>query len=130
MAEESENDRYLDYELEYICRGNASDAQNLEETVRRILLLREGVNYGYLLTDEEAKAKAELLAVALAAVTGNEALVKGVKHLILLGWGLWRKPGGGPTASERTGSGSYKNKRGLAGSTVRNYCAYGEPGRL
>ena len=76
----------LDYELEYICRGNASDAQNLEETVRRILLLREGVNYGYLLTDEEAKAKAELLAVALAAVTGNEALVKGVKHLILLGW--------------------------------------------
>ena len=86
MAKESENDRYLDYELEYICRGNASDAQNLEETVRRILLLREGVNYGYLLTDEEAKAKAELLAVVLAAVTGNEALVKGVKHLILLGW--------------------------------------------
>ena len=86
MAEEVENDRYLDYELEYICRGNASDAQNLEETVRRILLLREGVNYGYLLTDEEAKAKAELLAVVLAAVTGNEALVKGVKHLILLGW--------------------------------------------
>ena len=63
-----------------------SDAQNLEETVRSILLLREGVNYGYLLTDEEAKAKAELLAVVLAAVTGNEALVKGVKHLILLGW--------------------------------------------
>lgn len=86
MAEESENDRYLDYELEYICQGNASDAQNLEETVRSILLLREGVNYGYLLTDEEAKAKAELLAVVLAAVTGNEALVKGVKHLILLGW--------------------------------------------
>lgn len=66
MAEEVENDRYLDYELEYICRGKCSDAQNLEETVRRILLLREGVNYGYLLTDEEAKAKAELLAVALA----------------------------------------------------------------
>lgn len=44
------------------------------------------MNYGYLLTDEEAKAKAELLAVVLAAVTGNEALVKGVKHLILLGW--------------------------------------------
>lgn len=82
----SDDSRYLDYELEYICRGNASDAQNLDETVRKILLLREGVNYGYLLTDEEAKTKAELLAVALAAVTGNEALVKGVKHLILLGW--------------------------------------------
>lgn len=86
MLEEEESDRYLDYEMEYILWGKEADAQNLEQTVRKILLIREGVNYVYLLTDEEAKGKAELLAIALAGITGNEAVIKGVKHLILLGW--------------------------------------------
>lgn len=76
----------LDYQLEYIINGKASDGENLEQTANRILLMREGINYLFLLSHQEFNKKAELLADALAGITGNPAIIEGVKHLILLGW--------------------------------------------
>ncbi|MBS6397751.1 MAG: hypothetical protein KH452_11495 [Clostridiales bacterium] len=77
---------YLDYQLEYIIGDMASDQENLEIVVRRLLLMREGVNYVFLLSHPEFQGKAEVLADILAGFTGNPALVEGLKHLILLGW--------------------------------------------
>lgn len=84
--EPAEESRYLSYQMEYILWGKGSDAENLEQTLRSLLLMREGVNYTFLLTHKDYGKKAELLAIALAGLTGNEGLVKSVKQLILLGW--------------------------------------------
>ncbi len=37
----------LDYQLEYVIGGQASDAENLEETVRRLLLVRMASNFAH-----------------------------------------------------------------------------------
>lgn len=86
MLPEQREGGYLDYQLEYVIGGNASDQENLDHVIREILLIREGVNYTFLLRHPEYVEKAEILSVLLVGITGNEALIKSVKHLILLGW--------------------------------------------
>lgn len=77
---------YLDYQLEYVLCGKASDRENLEAVIEWLLLIREGVNYTFLLGHPSFTRKADLLAKVLVGLTGNTALMEGVKHLILLGW--------------------------------------------
>ena len=84
--EPAEESRYLSYQMEYLLWGKGSDAENLEQTLRSLLLMREGINYAFLLTHKDYGKKAELLAIVLAGLTGNEGLIKSVKQLILLGW--------------------------------------------
>lgn len=79
-------DGYLDYQMEYVLCGKASDRENLEQVVQQLLLVREGVNYLFLLTHSDYSSQAELLSILLAGRTGSESLVRSVKHLILLGW--------------------------------------------
>lgn len=86
QPEEGKNQNYLDYQMEYILWGKESDAENLEKTLRTLLLMREGTNYAFLRSHPEYEEKAELLAAALAGLTGNPALIKSLKQLILLGW--------------------------------------------
>ena len=57
----------LSYELEYLLEGKASDQQNLEAVVKKILLMRTGPNFLYLQTDANKKAEAEALGLALAS---------------------------------------------------------------
>lgn len=86
MFQEERVDGYLDYQLEYVVSGKNSDRENLEKIIEKILLMREGVNYAFLLSHPAYEDKAEVLALVLAGITGNKALIKSVKHLILLGW--------------------------------------------
>lgn len=86
MLPEERADGWLDYQLEYVLCGQTSDKDNLDKTMQRLLLMREGVNYVFLLTHPEFEKKAELLADVLAGFTMNAGLMKGLKHLILLGW--------------------------------------------
>lgn len=69
----------LQYQLEYILEGKASDVENLKAVVNKLLLLRETANVIYLFSDTAKMAEAEALAVALTAeipVPGIEQLVK------------------------------------------------------
>lgn len=77
---------YLDYQMEYIIGGHSSDRQNLEQVIQKLLLIRQGINYVFLISHPEFSGEAEALADILAGFTGSPALVKGLKHLILLGW--------------------------------------------
>lgn len=86
MLGQQREEGYLDYQLEYVLCGKASDAENLKTAVERLLLMREGINYIFLLTHPGLSSKAELLADVLVGLTGNEAIIKAMKHLILLGW--------------------------------------------
>ena len=61
-----EKETALSYELEYLLCGKESDEKNLKATVNKLLLLREGVNFVYLLSDGAMRHSAEILAVAIA----------------------------------------------------------------
>lgn len=76
----------FDYELEYLIAGKLKDADNLKSVVNRLLLMREGVNYVYLLHDAGKSNEALLLATAIASAFGQPELAEPVKHAILLAW--------------------------------------------
>ena len=86
MLPEQRTEGWLDYQLEYVIAGKASDEENLGAVITRLLLMREGMNYVFLLTHPELKQKAEALAFVLAGMTGNPEIIEGLKQLILLGW--------------------------------------------
>lgn len=76
----------LSYELEFILNGKDSDRENLEAVLRKLLGIRFAANYGYLLTDNEKKAEAGAMALALAGVIALPALTEVIKQGILLAW--------------------------------------------
>ncbi len=76
----------LDYELEYLIGGYESDQKNLEAVVKKILPIRLGINYAYLLTDESKKAEAEVLALSLCTLLTVPGITEVVKHAILMAW--------------------------------------------
>lgn len=85
-ASRESNGGALDYELEYLIAGKAGDTDNLKAAVNRLLLLREGANYVYLLHDKEKCEEALILATAIASAFGQPELAEPVKHAVLLAW--------------------------------------------
>lgn len=86
LLQEKEAGGWLSYEMEYILAGKSSDQENLKTVANRILLLREGINYAYLMTDEGKKQEAYLLALAVAGLTMMPELVDALQQVILLSW--------------------------------------------
>lgn len=84
-AKDTEKQELL-YELEYLLFGKASDAENLEAVVKKILALRVMANYTYLLTDTAKKAEAKTVAVGLCALITLPAITEVVTQAILLSW--------------------------------------------
>jgi hypothetical protein len=80
------NQRNMAYEIEYILEGQSSDAKNLERVVSKILAIRMGANYGYLMRDREKVAQAEAMAKAIATLVKLPVLIIPIKNAILLSW--------------------------------------------
>ena len=76
----------LKYQLEYILAGEDTDWQNLEYVAKTLLKWREVANTVYIFTDTAKVAEAEAMALALAAVSLNPALMVPVKYTILFAW--------------------------------------------
>ncbi len=76
----------LDYEMEYLLGGKASDKDNLEYVIGRIRILRFAVNYGYLLTDKDMQMEVDTLAMTLSAVFLSPEIGPVIKHALLLAW--------------------------------------------
>lgn len=81
-----DNGTALSYELEYLLEGKNTDLQNLKGVVHKLVLLREAVNFAYLLTDESKQLQAETLAVAITGLVGIAPLASAVRYGILLAW--------------------------------------------
>ncbi len=79
-------EKALDYEVEYILAGNASDQENLKEIINKLLGIREGMNLMYLFSDSGKKQEAEMLAISLVGFTGMYGLIKVTQLLILAAW--------------------------------------------
>lgn len=80
------NEKKLNYEMEYLIGGKTSDVANLRVVVRRLLLIREGINLTYLETDTQKSQEALTLALGVTSAVGNPELAEPVKHAILAAW--------------------------------------------
>ncbi len=76
----------LDYQLEYLLGGKATDEGNLKFVVTRLLLIREGMNYLYCMQNPQMSGQAGSLAVTLTGFLGIPALTSATKHALLLAW--------------------------------------------
>lgn len=86
MFTETEGTGVLDYELEYILSGRGSDRENLENVVKKLLLLRFVPNYIYIQTDTEMKAEAEATALTLCSLLAVPAITEAAAQGILFAW--------------------------------------------
>lgn len=76
----------LEYELEYIIGGKESDRENLENTVRKILLIRMVPNYIYLQSDSAKKAEARAMALAMCTLLAVPAITEAVTQALIFAW--------------------------------------------
>lgn len=79
-------ERALAYELEYVVCGKASDRENLEAVVGRLLLAREAANVIHIMLNQEKRLAVSEAAVALAGVTVNPAIIKAVEYGLIGAW--------------------------------------------
>lgn len=84
----TKGDRGLDYEVEYIINGKQSDRENLESVVEKVLALREGENLITILTTPSMLQQANQVAISLAGVSGNPALIQVVQGAVVAVWAL------------------------------------------
>lgn len=85
VLEEDSGD-YLDYQVEYILNGCASDYDNLYMTVLSLSGLRECANLMYLFTDSSKRQECYALASALFGFAGMPALVTVAQYTIMALW--------------------------------------------
>lgn len=84
--EEDNQEGNLQYQIEYLLMGNGHDVDNLKGVINRILLIREGSNFTYLLTDAAKVSEAYAAATLLVGYTGIVPLIEATKYAILLAW--------------------------------------------
>lgn len=83
---ESAQKRSLAYEVEYILEGEDSDAQNLEAVVKKLLTMRIGINYVYLLSDSVKRAEVQSMALSIATVAALPAISTLIEQALLAAW--------------------------------------------
>lgn len=76
----------LEYQTEYLLSGRKSDRENLEQAVKKLLLLREAANLLYLETDAEKKSEARALAAAVCTSLAVPIAEELVTHVLLACW--------------------------------------------
>ena len=83
---DSNHEEKLDYGLEYIIAGKRSDKDNLELVMRKIFLIREGMNFTYILTHGELKEQAQIFATLLFGWTLNPLNIKAAEYGVIALW--------------------------------------------
>lgn len=81
-----EKNDQLNYGIEYILFGNGCDRDNLKECINKIILLREGFNFLFLLKDSTKRNEAYELALTIVGYTGMPAIVRLTQFLIMAAW--------------------------------------------
>lgn len=76
----------LEYEQEYILFGKYSDEENLKKMAGKMLLIREGINFAYLLSDNMKREEAFAMATAIATASGIPFAVHAIEMGILASW--------------------------------------------
>lgn len=84
----SEEKKQVQYEEEYVINGKNSDEENLKETVKSLLTIREGMNLIHILSDAEKRQEAKALAAAVTGAVGLAPLTGVVAFFVMTVWAL------------------------------------------
>lgn len=76
----------LDYELEYIYAGKASDRENLKEVLKKLLLVRLASNYSYLQSSASKKSEAKAVSLALCSAALLPEAAEVTAQVVLACW--------------------------------------------
>lgn len=76
------------YEMEYLLAGKKTDRENLEQTVSRLMAVREGLNLIHLLSSPEKRAEANNLAAVITGAGAVTPLILVVTFFILCVWAM------------------------------------------
>lgn len=76
----------LSYEAEYVLMGKTTDEKNLKAVAGRLLLIREGLNLGFLMSDGRKRAEAGALAGAIASAFLIPPAAGIIEMALLLCW--------------------------------------------
>lgn len=83
---DSQDSSRLNYQVEYIIGGTASDEKNLKKTVKSLLLLRETYNYMFLSTDAASVGQTQSLSLAILGWTGSPELIEAFRQGMMVCW--------------------------------------------
>lgn len=85
-ATSKESKGALHYELEYIYAGKQSDRENLNEVLKKLLLVRFAANYAYLQTSASKKSEAKAVSLALCSAALLPEAAEAAAQVILACW--------------------------------------------
>lgn len=88
ISEYGNDDTALKYEMEYILNGNLNDKDNLTETIKKLVEVRNLSNGAYLITDGEKMQEITTLAETVATAIGMPFLTPVVQAVIIEAWAL------------------------------------------
>ncbi|WP_143322100.1 DUF5702 domain-containing protein [Clostridium sp. HBUAS56010] len=83
---QSDEEKEVQYEMEYLISGLRSDEENLRQAVTDILAVREGLNFVHILSDSEKRQEAKTLAGVITGVTGMTPLTGVIAFFIMTVW--------------------------------------------
>lgn len=83
-----QQNRALNYEIEYLLAGKGTDKENIVSAVNRVLYWRLLANLIYLYTNHQSNMEAREAAIAAVGFTGLAGLVSLTKFLLLTAWGI------------------------------------------
>ncbi len=86
LTEDNSIENQISYQIEYLLSGKEHDVDNLNYVIEKLLLIREGANFVYLINDGVKVAEAEAVAALLVGYTGLVPLIKATKYAILFSW--------------------------------------------
>ena len=78
----------LDYEIEYLLFGNASDRENLSDAVHRLLAVRSGLNLIHILSDIGKREQARALAAVITGAGSITPLILVTTFFVMSVWAL------------------------------------------
>ncbi len=84
----SEEQRQVQYELEYILQGENTDLENLQATVEQLFLVRQGLNLIHILSDSVKREEINGLAAVITGVTGLAPLLEITACFIMVVWAM------------------------------------------
>lgn len=83
----SSQEEGLQYQAEFAIAGGGSDAENLKSVLNRLLLIRMGLNYIYLLLfSPDKQAEATGVALIIASIFLNPELTEVIAQILLIAW--------------------------------------------
>lgn len=88
ISEYGNDDTALKYEMEYILNGNLNDKDNLTETIKKLVEVRNLSNGAYLITDGEKMQEITTLDETVATAIGMPFLTPVAQAVIIEAWAL------------------------------------------